>query len=225
VTSLATLTWDERCHLAQCYAPHSVLFPEQQALGRPGKATGPIGDYHPHGIGPLVERSWIAPRLFWPRRPAPVGALAKCENAGEQLLIIGKLIPDPECAWKSYFDILNSTNPQGQIGRDRFPLTAYAHVVIRAEADAASRIMTNPGRDYALSGDEVGRPLFQRNSASGEDVSIQYWFCYYYGDWANQHEGDWGESQSSSVACKTLTSRWVPATTSMKLEKGGAGQM
>jgi len=23
--------------------------------------------------------------------------------------------------------------------------------------------------------------------------AIQYWFCYYYDDWANQHEGDWEE--------------------------------
>jgi hypothetical protein len=29
-------------------------------------------------------------------------------------------------------------------------------------------------------------------------VALQYWFCYYFDDWANIHEGDW---ESITIFC------------------------
>ncbi len=189
---MSALTWEERSDLAQRFTPYLVLFPERQERGRPGTSAESIGDYHPRGIGPLLEHGQITSGAFQPLRPATLDALAASAGAKDQLLIHGRLILDPELAWKSYFDILKSLDHKGKAGRDRFPLTIYAHVQTRGDANAASKIAANLGTDFPVSDDEVGRPLFQaRSNLSEDDICIQYWFCYYYDDWANQHEGDW----------------------------------
>jgi hypothetical protein len=189
---MSVLTWEERNDLALRFAPHLILFPEQQERSRPGIQIGNIGDYHPRGIRPLLERSQLSSGLLQPRRTATLAGLATSASAKGELLILGKLIPNPELAWQSYFMILNSTDPGGQTGRHRFPLTIYARVQTRGESNAASKFAANIGKDYPVLDEEVGRPFFQLDSKSTEDdLSIQYWFCYYYNDWANQHEGDW----------------------------------
>ncbi len=188
---MTTLAWEERCELALRFAPQLVLFPEDPACGRPGRETGDIGDYHPRGVGPLLERATITSGLFQPHRPATCEALAASSNVHDELRLLGKTLPDPDLAWRLYFDILGSVQG-GRRGTDRFPPTIYARVQTRAEANAAARIPANIGKDYPVLDAEVGRPFFARDSRlDEEDLSIQYWFCYYYDDWANQHEGDW----------------------------------
>lgn len=181
---MPALTWEDRCELAERYAPHLVLFPEEQALGRPGKFSEHAGDYHPRGIALLLERSVLNTGRFRPRERATIDSLAK-KNADAQLVILGKRVPDPDFAWRSYFDLLDARDQTGTTGRERFPVTVYARVLTRAEANRA-------GDALPVSQDEVGRPFFKREGGAAEDdVSIQYWLAYYYDDWANQHEGDW----------------------------------
>jgi hypothetical protein len=42
-------------------------------------------------------------------------------------------------------------------------------------------------------GDAYPRTFYARVVAPDEDgvIAVQYWFCYYYDDWANEHQGDW----------------------------------
>ncbi|HEY4721259.1 MAG TPA: hypothetical protein VII92_05400, partial [Anaerolineae bacterium] len=79
----------------------------------------------------------------------------------------------------------------GRSGRERYPLKTYAHICTRAEANEAARDAAKLGKDYPLFADEIGRPFFRPDQIADDDLAIQYWFCYYYDDWANQHEGDW----------------------------------
>ncbi len=67
---MSVLTWEERSDLGQRFAPHLVLFPEQQERSRLGKPTGNIGDYHPRGIRPWLERSQLSSGLLQLRRAA-----------------------------------------------------------------------------------------------------------------------------------------------------------
>ena len=182
--------WEERVELAQRFAPHLVLFPEEQDRGRPGQQVDRIGEYYPRGIGPLLERGQVRSGLFQPRQPSTLDALAAFTRASDELLLLGKALPDVEQAWKTYFEILDGADPRGQTGRERYPLTIYARVQTRGEANAASAIPANLGKDYPLAPEEIGRPFFL-DRLDDDDVSLQYWFCYYYDDWANQHEGDW----------------------------------
>ncbi len=203
---MVELEWEERCELAERFAPHLVLFPEKQELGRPGKRSdysfsrdsriprklsAETGDYHPRGIGPLSERARITSRFLWPQHTVTLEALAASVSSHDQLMVLRRLFPDPDLAWRTYFDILNCIDRTGQVGRERFPVMAYARVQTRAEATAASQYRSNLAKDYSLSVDEVGRPFFQPETACDDDVVMQYWFCYYFDDWANQHEGDW----------------------------------
>ncbi len=188
---MTSLNWQDRCCLAQTYAPYLVLFPEEQALGRPAKVEGRVGDYHPRGVGPLIDRGKLALARRFSVQLASLDALAASKDDDDQLLILTKLVPDPNRAWQSYFDILDAADQQGRAGRERFPVVVYARVLTRAEANTASRSPGNLGADYPLLNNEVGRPLFRPRSVDGDDIAIQYWFCYYYDDWANQHEGDW----------------------------------
>jgi hypothetical protein len=188
---MPTLTWEERTELAQRFAPRLVLFPEQQNLSRPGKEDKNIGDYHPRGIGPLLERGVIATGAFQARQPAALDTLADCASSTAQLILLGKPLPNPDRAWQSYFDILGAADRDGRAGRERFPLTIYACARTRAEAYAASQSAAALGKDSPPDSNEVGRPFFKPENAAADDVAIQYWFCYYYDDWANQHEGDW----------------------------------
>jgi hypothetical protein len=216
---MSVRTWEQRSDLAQCFAPHLVLFPEQQERSRPGKQTGNIGDYHPRGIGPLLENSQLSSGLLRPRRAATLAALAASVRAKDELLILGKLIPNPNLAWQSYFKILNSIGPGGRAGRDRFPLTVYARLQTRGESNAASKVAANIGRDYPVSDQEIGRPFFQADSQPNEDdLSIQYWFCYYYDDWANQHEGDW---EGICVFLRSTTAGYEPVGASYYAHETG----
>ncbi|MBM3127904.1 MAG: hypothetical protein FJ009_04620 [Chloroflexi bacterium] len=179
---MSLLTWEERFQLARRFAPRLVLFPEDHARARPGKQTERIGDYHPRPIELLLERGALWRGWFTPRQPATLDALAACTSADDQLILLGKPLPNPDFAWDLYFELLDHA---------RFPLTTYARVQTRGEARAASRDANAIGKDAPLESDEVGRPFYHAPRAADDDVSIQYWFCYFYDDWANQHEGDW----------------------------------
>ncbi len=188
----AILSWADRVELAERYAPHLILFPEQQDLARPGVKATAIGDYHPRGVGPLLARSTLFSGILAPRQSASLHALSDCKNPNTQLRILGKRFPNPDLAWESYFAILDDKDENQPAGRDRFPPTIYARVQTRREANAASQDTQGLGAEKPIdSKTEVGRPLFKPDAASDDDVSVQYWFCYYYDDWENQHEGDW----------------------------------
>jgi hypothetical protein len=175
---MPTLTWDERNDLAQQFSPRLVLFPEQQNLGRPGLDAKITGDYHPRTVELLLTRGTIQSGFLQSPRPATLDRLAACKSESDQLLIRGKHLPSRNDAWRTYFDLLNTGAPQ-------FPLTTYARVQTRAEANARAAELTNE----KIARGEIGRPFF--TDARDDDLAIQYWFCYFYDDWANQHEGDW----------------------------------
>lgn len=158
------------------------MFPEDQTRARPGLQTELIGDYRPRGVEPLLARGVIPAGAFKPRQPATLDALAACTREDDALILLRKPLPNPDYAWRLYFDILN---------RARFPLMTYARVQTRGEALAASRDPAKIGKDDPVWSCEVGRPFFQPGTASDDDVSIQYCFYYLYDDWANQHEGNW----------------------------------
>lgn len=188
--STGPLSWEDRVELAERFAPHLVLFPEDKTLARPGQTNGKIGDYHPRGIGPLLERSRLSTSLF-KHQPSSLAALSDCKNADAQLLILGRAFPNPQLAWQSYFEILDSEDRDGKSCRERFPVTIYARVQSRSEANAQSSNVKSLGDEMPPFENEIGAPLFSPTTQDQNDVAIQYWFCYYYDDWANQHEGDW----------------------------------
>ena len=181
---MPTLAWKERNDLAQKFAPHLVLFPENQTLGRPGNDAKITGDYHPRDMQLLLERGILSAETLPSRQPATLDKLVLCTDLNAQLLVLGKRLTDRALAWQTYFEILDA-------GRARFPATTYARVQTRGEANAAIARATDLGKNASLFPDEVGRPFFKPEHASLDDLAIQYWFCYYFDDWANQHEGDW----------------------------------
>ncbi|MBI5300699.1 MAG: hypothetical protein HY868_01075 [Chloroflexi bacterium] len=183
---MPTLDWQARDELAQRFAPHLVLFPESPELARPGTNAPSIGDYHPHGIELLLEKGSLAAGLFKPRQPATLDALATAAP-NDQLILLDHLLPNREHAWKMYFDLVG----RSRADRARVPVIAYARTQTRGEANLATRRATDLDKAGVPAPDEVGRPFFTPANASDDDLAIQYWFCYYYDDWANQHEGDW----------------------------------
>lgn len=79
--------------------------------------------------------------------------------------------------WQAYFDLLDRADPQTRRA------TVYGRVV-----QGLARL----GTDAA----PPGAPTTQVSTYGPYDVSqqrvaLQYWFHYYYDDWANRHEGDW----------------------------------
>lgn len=188
---MTPLTWTERQELAQRFAPHLVLFPEDRTLPRPGNEKGIIGDYHPRGVHLLLEQSILATQWWEAHIVATIDALAACMNPKGQLQLLGRMLPDPKHAWQKYFQLLDRVDASGQPGKARHPVTVYARVQTRAEANAASQDKTKLGKDAPPFPEEVGRPFFTPTQFADDDVVIQYWFCYYYDDWVNQHEGDW----------------------------------
>ncbi len=180
------LTWTERVELAHTFSPRLVLFPEDAALTRPGKETTAIGDYYPRDVRLLLAQGSLTRGGTQPPQPASLDLLATCTDPNAQLHLLGRSLPAPELAWRKYFDLLTNAN-----GRARFPLTTYARVQTRGEANRAGHDAPKQGKDTPPFADEVGRPFFQPHTASDDDVALQYWFCYFYNDWANQHEGDW----------------------------------
>ncbi len=185
------LTWEERQELAQRFAPRLILFPEEPTLARPGIEKSNIGDYHPRTIQLLLEQGVLATRWWQAHFTATLDALAACMTPKGQLQLLGQMLPNPKLAWEKYFQLLAHVDATGRSGRDRHPITAYARVQTRAEANAASQDKSKLGKDAPPFADEVGRPFFKPGQIADDDVVIQYWFCYYYDDWVNQHEGDW----------------------------------
>ena len=143
-------TWEERVELALCFAPRLILFPEKKELGKP-RIAGGAGDYHPRSLELLLERGRLFPgtlrslsrgRIDWlfnhhRRPPATLDNLAKSDNTSHQIRLLGPAIPDPHQAWDVYFDMLDQRDTLGRTGRERFPVTTYAHVITREEAVAS----------------------------------------------------------------------------------------
>ncbi len=183
---MPTLTWDARYELARRFAPYLVLFPESPELLRPGSDAPNLGDYHPHSIELLLQTSTLGAGYFQPRRPVTLDTLASA-SPRDQLFLLNHLLPNREHAWQTYFELVGATQEM----RNRVPVIAYARVQTRLEANMATQRATDLGKDYVPEPQEIGRPIFSLTNASDDDLAIQYWFCYYYDDWANQHEGDW----------------------------------
>jgi hypothetical protein len=81
--------------------------------------------------------------------------------------------------WKCYFRYLEAADPQtrrsvvyGRLVQGQRPLTGS---LAATEALLKSPSVTGP------------------YDVSRTRVALQYWFHYYYDDWANRHEGDWEE--------------------------------
>lgn len=186
-----TLSWSERFRLANLYAPHLVLFPENEKLGRPSTKKK-TGDYHPRTVELLIEHSRISDGWFSQPQPAALDTLSAHNQENAQLLVLPQPFPNPTLAWKAYFTILNDRAQNQLTGRERYPVTVYARAQTRDQANTQSRNAQKLGEkmDFNLAL-EVGRPLYTPAAARLDDLTIQYWFCYYYDDWANQHEGDW----------------------------------
>ena len=220
---MSTLTWGERVELAQRYAPRLILFPERKELGKP-RIEGFAGDYHPRSLELLLERGRLFPgtlrslrqgQIAWlfnqdSRPPATLDNLAKSDNTSHQIRLMGKPIPNPQQAWATYFEILNAIDAQGRSGYERFPLTTYAHVITRDEALEASQ----SDRHAPL----IGQPFYEATTARSDDVALQYWFCYYFDDWANIHEGDW---ESITIFLRRQESSWAPLGATYSAHENG----
>jgi hypothetical protein len=227
---MVALAWEERVELAQRFAPRLILFPENKELGKP-RIVGGAGSYHPRSLDLLLERGRLYPgtlraiahlNFAWmfshtSRIPATLDALAGSHHAFDQIRLLGGPIPDPQQAWDTYFDILDSIDAQGRSGYERFPLTAYVHVITREEAEQASQ--THPRirpQDYA---GKVGRPFYRPDGhARPDDVALQFWFCYYFDDWANIHEGDW---ESITLFLRRRDNDWQPLGATYSAHENG----
>jgi hypothetical protein len=228
---MSALTWEERVELAQCYAPRLILFPEKQELGRP-KIEGGAGDYHPRSLELLLERGRIYPgtlralgrlKFAWlfshaSRTPATLDNLARCKHAFDQIRLLGRPVPNPQQAWVTYFEILGTIDAQGRSGYDRFPLTTYVHVITRAEAERACQADDRiKPEDYQ---GKAGRPFYQPDGHTRpDDLALQYWFCYYFDDWANIHEGDW---ESITLFLRRQDDAWLPLGATYSAHENGA---
>ena len=228
---MSTLTWEERVELAQRFAPRLILYPEKQELGKP-KIEGGAGSYHPRSLELLLERGRLYPgtlravgrlKIAWlfshtSRTPATLDNLATSNNAFDQIRLLGGPIPDPQEAWATYFEILNSRDAQGRSGYDRFPLTTYAHVITRAEAEQACQAAAQ--LKPAVYAGKVGRPFYQpAGGLQPDDVTLQYWFCYYFDDWANIHEADW---ESITIFLRRQDLAWQPLGATYSAHENGA---
>ena len=106
---------------------------------------------------------------------------------------------------------------QGKSGYDRFPLTTYVHVITRAEADQACRANARIAPEDYLG--KVGRPFYRPGShLQPDDVALQYWFCYYFDDWANIHEAAW---ESITVFLHRQNSGWIPLGATYSAHENG----
>jgi hypothetical protein len=191
---MTTLTWEDRHDLAKRFAPYLVLFPENKRLARPGKEVDQIGDYHPRSLQLLLADGRLYPgtlralfslKLAWlfdhKSRPiaTPDRLAAHKYDDYYQIRLLGPAVPQPDHAWRRYFELLDP---------ERYPHTIYAHVQTRTEAVAAAE---REVKDYDQHRAQIGQPFYSDRSQADDDVCIQYWFCYYFDDWANVHEGDW----------------------------------
>lgn len=187
------LSWPDRVELANRFSPRLILLPEDQQLGRP-TLQGTAGDYWPRSVDLLIDHAHLYPgtiRLLFRldfekmfnyarRQPASLAALGDGRRAAwDQLRLMGPPVPRAQKAWPRYFDILRNAAP------DQYPLTTYARVLTRAEAVESTR------RAKVHDEGKVGRPFYQDRALRDDDAVIQYWFCYYFDEWYNVHEGDW----------------------------------
>ncbi len=226
---MSMLTWEKRVELAQRYAPRLILFPEQQQLGKP-KIEGGAGDYHPRSVELLLDHGRLFPgtrrslrqrHINWlfnhaSRPPATLDNLSDPQHAADQLRLLGGPLPDPQQAWTAYFNILRARDEQGRAGLERYPLTTYAHVITRAEAEQACRADAKlKPEDYR---DLMGRPFYQPAACQADDVALQFWFCYYFDDWANIHEGDW---ESITLFFRRQDSNWQPLGATYSAHENG----
>jgi hypothetical protein len=98
--------------------------------------------------------------------------------------------------------MLDAVDATGRAGRERYPVTTYARVLMRAEAiDSSTRAR------HTFDPQHVGRPSYDPASARPDDVALQYWFCYYFDDWYNVHEGDW---EGITLFLKRAGTDWQP---------------
>ncbi len=228
---MSTLTWEERVELAQRFAPRLTIFPEKKELGKP-RVEGGTGDYHPRSLELLLERGRLYPgtlralgmlKIAWlfdyaSRRPATLDNLAKSHHTFDQIRLLGGPIPDPQQAWNTYFDILDQPDATGRTGRDRFPLTTYAHVLTREEAEKACE--SNLKDKLADIARKIGRPFYQPGGRTQpDDVALQYWFCYYFDDWANIHEADW---EGITLFLRRHNGDWLPLGATYSQHENGA---
>ncbi|CAG0933116.1 hypothetical protein TFLX_02918 [Thermoflexales bacterium] len=228
---MSALTWEERVEIAHRFAPRLILFPEKKELGKP-RIEGGAGDYHPRSLELLLERGHLFPgtlrslgqgQIEWlfnqnSRPPATLDNLAKSDNTSHQIRLLGGPIPNPQQAWNTYFDILDQPDATGRPGRERFPLTTYAHILTREEAERASEANLKISlTDYA---GKVGRPFYQPGERTQpDDLALQYWFCYYFDDWANIHEADW---ESITIFLRRQGHTWQPLGATYSEHENGA---
>ena len=221
----------KRVELAHEYGPRLVLFNEDKALGKP-KIEGGTGDYQPRSLELLLERGHLYPgvlrtagqlKLAWlinnaSRIPATLDSLSHSRHSFDQIRLLGGSIPRAQKAWGTYFEILSSVDAQGQTGYDRFPLTTYVHVITRAEAEQACRANAKIAPE-AYQG-KVGQPFYRPGRhTQPDDVALQYWFCYYFNDWADIHEADW---ESITVFLRRGNSDWIPLGATYSTHENGA---
>ena len=152
----------------------------------------------------------VASRLRWTISP-------KADIHFDQIRLLGGPIPDPQHAWETYFDILNQPDAAGRTGRERFPLTTYVHVLTREEAIKACQANAKiKPEDYEKI---VGQPFYQPDGrAQPDDLALQYWFCYYFDDWANIHEGDW---ESITIFLRRQENAWTPLGATYSAHENG----
>lgn len=214
------LTSAQRKELAERYAPVLVIFPEREDLGRPYgprvHARGIRGDYHPRSADLVLDRAYLFPGhpqalkdqlrrldtssplirgLPWPlynRFPQPrdfgqeafYRALRDLPARGRAAVLdivdIRRGPPAPVNAWRAYHRLVRG-NPQ------RYHRTVYARIV-EPRAGTVRQYLRSTPLDVLLQGIPVGQPPFRRGPG---DVALQYWFLYFYNDWANRHEVDW----------------------------------
>jgi len=209
---MTTLTWEERVELAHRFAPRLVLCPERSDLGRPTIKAN-TGDYHPRSINLLVAGGRFYPgtlrallslnfKIMFDYTARPPVTLEALEHGRgfDQIRVMGPPIPSPDAAWQKYFALLNAVDHTQRSGRERYPVTTYARVVTRAEALAASQ-----NDDYDKS--QIGWPFYTFDSLRDDDVAVQYWFCYFFDDWYNIHEGDW---EGVCVFLRRAGADWQP---------------
>jgi len=210
------LTPAQRQELAERHAPVLVLFPEREDLGRPygfrSRKQGIGGDYHPRSVELVLDRAYLIPghpqalksqwrrldtgsplirSLPWPLYnlfppPRDFGqeafyrTLRKLPAQGMAAVLdlvgIRRGRPGPLDAWRLYHRLVRG-NPQ------RYRRTVYARVVESHAGPVRSTTL-----DALLESIPIGQPPFRRVPG---DVALQYWFLYFYNDWANRHEVDW----------------------------------
>jgi hypothetical protein len=206
---LPHLSAAERRELALRYRPCLVLFPEDRELGPPyrtGELANVVGaDYHPRdarlfldhvrlrqgrtqwlpdmpettdpaviraSLGALgEERSSL--EIPWLHGANPLNVLRHLFPFGRQIATHWALpVPKADCGcshvvWERYMRIIEADDRRPP-AEQRYPHTIYARVL--------------EGRELPEVGE--GHPL-------SDAIALQYWWCLFYNDAWNRHQGDW----------------------------------